>query len=42
MLKNNVKIKCSPRGERGAVAKAKPRKLFGSFKLKRKLHTFAL
>ena len=25
----NEKTKCSPRGERGAVAKAKPQKLFG-------------
>ena len=26
-VKNNEKNKCSPRGERGAVAKAKPQKL---------------
>ena len=26
-IKNNEKTKCSPRGERGAVAKAKPQEL---------------
>ena len=29
-VKNNEKTKCSPRGERGAVAKAKPQKLLVS------------
>ena len=29
-VKNNEKTKCSPRGERGAFAKAKPQKLLVS------------